>query len=353
MTRPTVMNPAEPRSNQTIMLKVLLACSPGAVALFWHFGWGILINVCLCAICALCCEGAALRLRNRPVSLHLRDGSALLTAVLLGLALPPLLPWWIVLTGCVFAIIFGKQLYGGLGNNPFNPAMVGYAALIVCFPEHMSRWIFPSDLLYEGTAHPGLCDALMTVLTGYEGVDGITGATPLDIVRQNSGLMINQLYDSNSVFNRGLWAGVGWEWVNLGFLTGGIFLLYARIFTWHAPIAMLGSLTAMSLFFWDSGSSASLGSPIFHLFSGATMMGAFFIVTDPVSSATSRRGRIIYGVLIGTLVFAIRSWGDYPDALAFAVLLANCVAPTIDRFSMRQPFGRADTSEPNTSKEEC
>ncbi len=137
----------------------------------------------------------------------------------------------------------------------------------------------------------------------------------------------------------GRWAGIGWEWVNLAFLAGGLWLLYRRIFTWHAPVAMLASLTLMSALFYAGGSSSSGGSPLFHLLSGATMFGAFFIVTDPVSSAVSVRGRLVFGALIGVLVYLIRVWGNYPDAVAFAVLIANFAAPFIDHYTQPRVYG--------------
>ena len=143
--------------------------------------------------------------------------------------------------------------------------------------------------------------------------------------------------DPNPQFGR--WAGIGWEWANLAFLAGGAWLLYQRIFTWHAPVAMLASLSLMAALFYDGGSSASGGSPLFHLLSGATMFGAFFIVTDPVTSAVSVRGRLVYGALIGVLVYIIRVRGNYPDAVAFAVLIMNFAAPFIDHYTQPRTYG--------------
>ena len=338
-----MMSPAarSGQSTENIMHWVLLATLPGGLALTWQFGWGVPINVLLCSLCALACEAMALRLRGRPVGFHLRDCSALVTAIFLGLALPPLVPWWVVAMACSCSIIIAKQLYGGLGNNPCNPAMVGYATVLLCFPEQMSRWLTPQTLLPEGLYQPGLWQSIHLVIGGGDLIDGITGATPLEVLKHKTGLMIEQVYASEPIFNRASWAGEGWEWVNLGFLAGGLLLLRKGIFSWHAPLMMLVSLSLMALFYWDAGSSASHGSPLFHLFSGASMMGAFFILTDPVSSATSIRGKLIYGAMIGVLVFSIRSWGDYPDALAFAILLANFAAPTIDRYAAPRTFGHS------------
>jgi electron transport complex protein RnfD len=168
-------------------------------------------------------------------------------------------------------------------------------------------------------------------------------ATPLDLLKQNSSLLIEDLWTQNPLFGR--WGGLGWEWVNLAFLAGGIWLLQQRVFTWHAPIAMLATLTLLSALFYDGGSSASGGSPLFHLLSGATMFGAFFIITDPVSSAVSLRGRLIYGALIGALLYIIRVRGNYPDAVAFAVLIMNFAAPFIDYYTQPRTYGHSKRGE--------
>ena len=327
------------RSTARVMQLVLLATLPGIVALIVHFGWGVLINLLLASVTALASEAAMLKLRHKPIGFYLNDYSALVTAVLLAVALPPLAPWWLVVVGTLFAIVIAKHLYGGLGYNPFNPAMVGYVVLLISFPVEMTRWLTPASILEAGVELPGLGQSLAIVFTGAPMLDGISGATPLDLFKHNSGQLVEQFYQSQPLFSEGRWAGVGWEWVNIGFLIGGIFLLWQRIFTWHGPLAMLASLLLLSLIFHDGGSSQSHGSPALHMLSGATMLGAFFIVTDPVSSATSNRGRLIYGALIGLLVYIIRAWGSYPDAVAFAVLLANFAAPFIDYYTLPRSYG--------------
>lgn len=337
-----------PQTVAWVMQQVLLATLPGLVAMLWYFGWGSLINVLLAALTAIACEVGALGLRARRLGfrrgdpLLLGDRSALLTGVLLGLALPPLAPWWLPVLGAMFAIIIAKHLYGGLGHNLFNPAMAGYAMLLVSFPLAMSTWPLPRPLLPAGGALPGLWQSLESVFPAVAAapVDGFTGATPLDALRHNTGLLVAQFYAANPLFRESHWAAVGWEWVNLGFLAGGAWLLYRRVFSWHAPVAMLAALGLMALLFFDGGSSVSEGSVVFHLLSGATMMGAFFIVTDPVTCASSRRGRLLCGALTGVLVFALRAWGHYPDGVAFAVLLMNCAAPLIDRYTVPRSYGQ-------------
>jgi electron transport complex protein RnfD len=319
-------------STQRVMQYVLLATVPGILVLTHFFGFGTLVNIAWGSIVALACEALALRLRRRPIAVHLGDCSALVTAVLLCIALPPYSPWWLIAVGIGGAILLAKHLYGGLGHNPFNPAMVGYVIVLISFPVQMTSWAPPRGL----GEMPGLLEALQACFTPAH-FDGITMATPLDVLRQNDSMMIADLWQQNPQFGR--WAGVGWEWANLAFLAGGAWLLYLRIFTWHAPVAMLASLGLLAALFYDGGSSASGGSPLFHLLSGATMFGAFFIVTDPVTSAVSNRGRLIYGALIGVLVYVIRARGDYPDAVAFAVLIMNFAAPFIDAYTQPRTYG--------------
>ncbi len=326
------------RGTDQVMRLVIFATLPGLIALTVFFGLGSLFNVLLACATALLCEAAVMKLRGRPVWFYLRDCSALVTGVLLGLALPPYCPWWLVVVGSASAILLAKQLYGGMGYNPFNPAMVGYVILLISFPVEMTQWTAPNTALVDGQSAVGIVEGLRMIWAGAP-IDGYTAATPLDTLRQNDALLLSDLYAADPTLAAGYWAGAGWEWVNLGFLLGGLFLLSRRVFTWHAPMAMLGALVFMSVIFYDGGSSASGGSPLFHLFTGATMLGAFFIVTDPVTSAVSNKGRLIYGACIGVLVYVIRTWSNYPDGIAFAVLLLNFAAPFIDHYTLPRTYG--------------
>lgn len=327
-----------PTHTATIMQWVLIATIPGVTTLTWFFGWGTIVNIAFACVIALAGEALVLKWRHKTVGFYLRDCSALVTAVLLGIALPPLSPWWLILIGTLSAVVVAKQLYGGLGYNPFNPAMVGYVVLLIAFPLEMSTWLAPRGSV-DSSQLPNLLDAIMALWTSYDShrIDAITMATPLDLLKHNNRLLIEDLWVQNSQFGR--WGGTGWEWVNLAFLAGGLWLLYKRVFTWHAPVCMLLTLTILSAFFYDGGSSTSAGSPLFHLLSGATMLGAFFIITDPISSAVSNKGRMIYGALIGVLLYVIRVWGNYPDAMAFAVLLMNFSAPFIDHYTQPRVYG--------------
>lgn len=317
-----------------IMLLVLVAALPGILAMTAWFGPGVLVNIAWLLLCAVTLEAATLAIRRRPVLVSLADYSAVVTALLLALSLPPALPWWAGLTGAFFAIVIAKHLYGGLGNNPFNPAMVGYAALLIAFPVEMTRWLFPNNAA-------SLRDAIARFLgDSPDTLDAFTGATALDRFKlDRAGMTVDEYITDNPLF--GALSGTGWEWVNAAFLLGGLYLLYRRLITWHIPVTLLAAMTFLAMVFYDGGSSASHGSPLFHLFGGAAMLGAFFIATDPVTGPATTAGKLWYGALIGTLVYCIRAWGSYPDGVAFAVLLANFAAPAIDQFVLIYRRGRA------------
>lgn len=329
-----------PLSTTTVMQSVLLATVPGVAALTWFFGPGVLVNIAVTSAVAIACEALVLWLRGRPLARTLDDHSAAVTATLLAISLPPYAPWWLLAVGAAAAILLAKQLYGGLGYNPFNPAMVGYVVLLVSFPVQMTAWAPPRGLAEEV---PGFLDALRACFLP-AAYDGATMATPLDILRQNDSLTLDQLFAQTPQLAQ--WGGAGWQWVSLAFLAGGLWMLYRGIFTWHAPVAMLTTLTALAALGYAGGEAGSSGSPLFHLLSGASLFGAFFIVTDPVSSAVSVRGRLVYGALIGALVYVIRARGNYPDAVAFAVLIMNFAAPFIDYYTQPRSYGHARGGPP-------
>ncbi|MFM8442106.1 MAG: RnfABCDGE type electron transport complex subunit D [Methylococcus sp.] len=318
-----------------LMVSVCLALTPGIIAMVWQFGPGVLLQCGIAALTALLAEAGAQILRGRPPRRALQDYSALVTALLLGVSLPGLAPDWLIVVGVLCAILLGKQIYGGLGHNPFNPAMVGYAVLLIAFPREMTRWPAPTDLL---TPSAGLFEAWQSVFSGLppERLDALTGATPLDVAhtRLAQGLTIEAAHAGILAASR---SGV---WVNLGFLLGGLWLLRRKVVDWRLPAAVLTGLFTLSLAFFliDPEHHAT---PLFHLFSGATMLAAFFIATDPVSAATTPLGRWLYGLGIGWLIFAIRAWGSYPDGVAFAVLLMNVAAPTLDRYTQPRVYGHS------------
>ncbi|MCH8530301.1 MAG: RnfABCDGE type electron transport complex subunit D [Saccharospirillum sp.] len=314
-----------------VMAWVLAALIPGAVVLIASFSWGYGINLVLAIATALLAEALMLKLRGRPVGFFLKDLSAVVTAALLALALPPLAPWWLTVLGVLVAIVFTKHLFGGLGHNPFNPAMVAYALLLVSFPMLMTtRWANPDLSL-------SIVETLGIIFSGVQPIDGVTGATPLDVYKTDVDRLVAAEILQSPVF--GNFVAKGWDIANLAFLFGGVFLLYKRIITWHIPVSLLAGLGLMALLFsWD----ADLRTPLsLHLLGGATMLAAFFIATDPVSAATSNKGKLVYGFGIGVLIYLIRTWGNYPDAVAFAVLLMNFTAPFIDHYTRPRVYGQS------------
>lgn len=340
MRFPTAQAPYLPpvRSVTRIMLEVLIALVPGLAALVWQFGGGVLVQCMIALVTAELGETAVLSLRRRPILPALKDYSAALTAVLLAISLPPLAPWWITAFGTLFAIVVGKHLYGGLGYNPFNPAMVGYAVLLISFPQHMTAWLPPRDLAGSVLGFADAWNAIFDrALPPGMSFDALTMATPLDTIKTQLGL--NRPLDEiqTGVLFSGI-GGRGWQWVNFGFLLGGLWMLKRGIVAWQIPTGFLGALFGVSLIFFLID-PAAYPTPLFQCFSGAAMLGAFFIATDPVTASTTPRGRLIYGASIGFLIFVIRSFGGYPDGVAFAVLLLNLAAPTIDHYTRPRVYG--------------
>jgi electron transport complex protein RnfD len=325
-----------------VMRRVLYALVPAALAHSWFFGFGLAINFVIAAAVALTTEGVALRLRQRAQRPALTDGSALVTAALLAFAIPPLVPAWVPAIGAAAAMVLGKHLYGGLGRNLFNPAMVGYVLLLVSFPVEMTQWIPPrmGDVDYE---HLSFLASLTYSFSGSlpidQTIDGLTRATPLDIVRE--GLRAQQTFAetrANPLF--GDFGGRGWEWVNNLIAIGGFYLLATRTIRWQIAAAVIAGIAVPAGLFYILEPSR-FASPGFHLFSGASLLGAFFIATDPVTAPASDKGRLLYGTSIGVLTYAIRTWGGYPDGFAFAVLLMNASVPLIDRYSRPRIYGHA------------
>ncbi|SIS99556.1 electron transport complex subunit RsxD [Neptunomonas antarctica] len=332
ITSPHVHKPA---STADIMRLVILATLPGVLAMTFFFGWGTLINILWAAFLALAFEAACIKARKRPLYFYLKDNSAVLTAVLIALALPPFAPWWLTMVAVFVAIVIAKQLYGGIGQNPFNPAMIAYALVLISFPVEMTRWTAPFMLHGEGWNVLGFIDTLQLIFGGWsEHADAFTSATPLDEMRHRGGLTTEEAWRASDVL-----ANVGaWHAVSAAYVMGGIFLLYKKIFSWHTPAAMLLSLGAIATFFYLIAPD-SYADPFFHLTVGGTMLGAFFIATDPVSSATSNKGKIWFGIGIGSLIYIIRTWGNYPDAVAFSILLMNLAAPFIDQYTQPRTYG--------------
>lgn len=321
-------------SVQAVMLHVLLALIPASLAYVWYFGFGFVFNLLVAVLFCTASEAVALKLRGRDPTDGVFDLSALVTAILLTFALPALTPWWVTATASIFAVGVAKHLFGGLGHNVFNPAMAGYVVALIAFPSALSIWTAPrmGDLDYT---YLSVSDTLYYVVTGSLpaglGFDAVTRATPLDFVK--TGLHNLQTYQELRAYSlMGDFGGRGWEWIGNFIAIGGAWLLVKRIIRWQIPFGVLAGLLipAGLAYLIEPGSHATPG---FHLFSGGAILCAFFIATDPVSASTTPRGRLVYGVGIGLIIYCIRRWGSYADGVAFAVLLMNMAVPLIDQLT--------------------
>lgn len=320
------------------MLKVLLALVPGIITYLWVFGGGILVTLTLATLTALFAEAAMLKLRRRPIQPFLMDFSAVITAWLLALAIPPLAPWWLIVVGTLFAVVVAKQLYGGLGYNPFNPAMIGYAVLLISFPAIMTKWPAALQLAQTKLSFADQFHYIFSGLLPNEvKLDAVTSATPLDYLKTQ--LMLK--HDVASIKEAPLFGtlgGKGGEYVTMAYLVGGLYLWQQKIISWHLPTAFLGALALISGAFWLLDST-HFASPLFHLFSGASMLCAFFIITDPVSGPTTPKGKLYFAAGVALITYLVRVYGGYPDGVAFAVIFMNICVPLIDASTQPRVFG--------------
>lgn len=326
-------------SVRNAMLKVCFAALPAIATHVYFFGFGIIIQLVLAISAALLAETIMLKLRQRPVKFFITDGSAVVAAVIMAFCVPPYAPWWIVVSGSMFAMVFGKHLYGGLGYNPFNPIMVGFCFLIISFPVQMTVWASSYDILGYTTNFTDAVAYIFSAHNAAQGLDQITGATPLDEARiyLANNVRFNDILQID-LFNAKLAANQGWMALNLAFLIGGLWMLWTRTIRWQYPVGFLAALTLMA-FGFHQYNPEQYGPISFHLLSGGTMMAAFFIITEPVSGSATPLGRFIFAASIGILTYITRNWGAFPDGIAFAVLIMNMFVPLIDQFTQPRVFG--------------
>ncbi len=321
------------------MRQVMIALIPGTLVYAWLFNAAVFVQILICCCSCIITEAIILQLRKRPALPRITDGSAVLAGWLLALAIPPIAPWWIAVVGGVTAMLLGKHLYGGLGFNPFNPAMVGYAFLLVSFPVEMTLW--PIDNLTSDLSHPGFIDSILAIFgAGAENSadwDALTRATPLDRLKQTTVYASGNDAGKTQSDIHGIVGLHVWEWVNAAWLIGGIWLIRQRTIPWQTPAFMLVGLFLSQLLIWWL-TDGNVMNPLASLFAGSAMLGAFFIATDPVSSATTPLGKVLYAFGIGILTGFIRQYSNYPEGIAFAVLLMNCMAPVLDHLCRRPGF---------------
>ncbi|MEW5755290.1 MAG: RnfABCDGE type electron transport complex subunit D [Pseudomonadota bacterium] len=333
-------------SVQNTMALVLLALTPATAFNLYLFGWpAILLFTVTIGACVLI-EALCLVLAKRPLS-TLTDNSAVLTGWLMAASLPPWAPWWIGVLGAVFAIALTKHAFGGIGQNLFNPAMVGRTVLLISFPVAMTSWVAPQPLFSPGA--PSFSEAI-AITFGGQTVDAVSSATTLGHVKTEltRGIPVTESMAQAPDLMDMAWgyrAGSLGETVALLILAGGLFLLFKRIISWHIPVAVIGTLFLMGTLF-HAMDPARYASGMFHVMSGATFLGAFFIATDYVTSPVSKAGKLVFGIGVGLLAWLIRTFAGYPEGMAFAVLLMNSLTPIIDQYIRPRVFGRSRKGEP-------
>ncbi|MGB5830665.1 MAG: RnfABCDGE type electron transport complex subunit D [Thiohalocapsa sp.] len=336
-----------PVSISRTMLLVILALLPATSFGLYQFGWPAIFVFVVTLVATVGFEALSLIVAGKPFRPSLIDGSAMLTAWLLAMTLPPWAPWWICVVGGFLAAVLGKQLFGGIGQNLFNPAMVARVALLISFPLEMTRFLAPRPLFTADA--PGFAEGL-AITFGGQSYDAMTGASILGHLRTELaqglplGEALSEVYDPLHALI-GVVPGSLGETSALLLLLGGAFLIYKRVIGWQMPAAMLGTIAAlatlMSLIEPDRYPNAMV-----HILSGATMLCAFFIVTDPVTSPVSMRGQLLFGAGVGVLVYAIRTWGGYPEGIGFAILLMNACTPMIDHYLKPRIYGRDRRGKP-------
>ena len=313
------------------MYGVLIALIPALIASLYFFGLGAAVVLCTSVLACVCFEWLIAKFILKRERTTITDGSAILTGLLLGFNLPSNLPIWIIIIGALVAIGIGKMTFGGLGNNPFNPALVGRCFLLVSFPAQMTSWPVAGQL------------------GSY--LDATTGATPLAIMKQaiKSGNpdVLGQLPDSFSLLlgNHSsqladgslMGSGTAGEICAIALLIGLAYMLWKKIITWHIPVSIIGTVFVFSGLLHLA--SPVYANPVDVILAGGLMLGAIFMATDYVTSPMTAKGQIIYGVAIGFLTIVIRNWGSYPEGMSFAILIMNGFTPLINTYIKPKRFG--------------
>ena len=311
------------------MYGVIIALLPALLVSFYFFGIGSAI---VCATSVAACvffEWAINKFMLKNERNTVCDGSAILTGLLLGFNLPSNLPIWIIIIGALFAIGVAKMTFGGLGNNLFNPALVGRAALLVAFPAQMTTW------------------PKVGQLTSY--LDAETGATPLaimkDAIKTGDASLLDKLPSSLALFigNHPAGAGALGEICGLALLLGLCYMLWKKIITWHIPVSIIGTVFVLAALMHVA--NPAYADPFAVIFSGGLMLGAIFMATDYVTSPMTAKGQLIYGVAIGVLTVVIRNWGAYPEGMSFAILIMNAFTPLINNYVKPKRFGEVPAKQ--------
>ncbi len=330
-----------------IMWQVMLALTPATLFGIWCFGWPAFYLFAMTVLSAVIFEALCIRLAGRAAKPVIMDGSAVLTGWLLAITLPPWAPWWIGVVGSGLAIILGKQVYGGLGQNLFNPAMLARVALLISFPIEMTTWANVSTLFVSEA--PGIVESWRITFSGLEISDASTGATTLGLIKtefSQNRLLTDILKDYSGLLDFiGLTRGSMGETSSLLLGLGGLWLIHQRVIQWQIPVSLLLTVALLAGIFHGIDSEHYVG-PLQHLNSGALVCVAFFIATDYVTSPNTQAGQLLFGAGCGLLIFVIRTWGAYPEGAAFAILLMNAATPLIDHYIRPRIYGRDRKGRP-------
>lgn len=338
-----------------LMTAIMLAMLPALGAHIWYYGFGIVVTMGLTFLSCSLTEILMLKLRGRGIHALWRDRSAWVTAMILGFALPPLLPWYLTVIGSIFAIAVVKHAFGGLGQNIFNPAMAGFVFLLASCPLPMTTYVQATPNAVSAVTLPRAAAVIFNVkadeaLSAMQNAqqeafhDGVSGATFLVNSRHEQATNYVAIYTATHMGSLGIAEFQAKFYCSLMFLLGGIFLMWRRIIDWRIPVSFLGVTLVGATIFWLCAPEKYI-PPFWHLSFGATIFCAFFILTDPVTAVSKPRGALIYGATAGLLFIIIRNCGGYPDAAAFCTLTANALAPLITILTVRRPFGYGSAPE--------
>ncbi len=300
-----------------LMGAVLIALAPAAILAVWFFGMPALKTILLSIVFCLVFESLFGPIADRKRSLAgiLFDGSAVVTGLLLAMNLPPDSPWWLTAVGALIAIGLAKQVFGGLGKNPFNPAIVARVALLIAFPVHMTQWRVP-----------------------FAPVDGVTAATALGVLKTDGARAAAEQFRIFDLLTGQVPGSLG-EVSALLLLIGGLFLLVRGVISWHIPVSYLATLAAITAIPWFRDPE-KFASPLFHLAAGGVMLGAWFMATDLVTSPINPKGMLVFGAGCGAITAVIRLFGSYPEGTSFAILVMNALTPLIEKWTRPVPVGR-------------
>ncbi len=302
---------------KSVMYDVVIALIPALFVGFFYFGFKSVVVTAVACLSVLFFEWAFLKVSGKKnIWETVFDGSAIITGVLLAMNLPASSPWWMVLVGGFVAIIVGKQVFGGLGYNIFNPALVARVFLLISFPVQMTKWTVPVKSFMA---------------------DGVTAATPLGMLK-TEGLSAVLSHFTYADYIKGNIGGSFGEVSAIALLIGGCYLLIRKVISWEIPVSLLLTLSVFTGIFWYINPD-KYASPLFHITTGGAVLGAFFMATDMVTSPITRKGMIIFGCAIGLITGVIRLFGGYPEGISFAILIMNAFVPLIDKATKQKKFG--------------